>query len=313
MNPQQPVAPNPGMPPQPTPQPVPQPQQPLPPSPAPLPPTPTPPVQQPIPPLPPTQAPVAAQPSMQPQPPLGGVPTGLGQPPVTPVPPTGPTAPPVGGPAFNPQMPSGGSRGRLKTILIAVGGLIASLLIGILVFSFIQSNAYKEEIKVGKDFVQAVQDSKYEQAGKMMDPEVAKICERVVQLTARVNQPMTLDDCFKDMLLNGFAPSVGKGEINKELVTTGKFGDQEYAVVIYKVGSSNVSVLELYKDSGEPYVLMTASGRRDIKDEKEFESSYNSYKNIISTTNAQLDAAEKQIEASPQSATTDLNGLFGDN
>jgi hypothetical protein len=191
-----------------------------------------------------------------------------------------------------PPAPAAASgRNWLRKAIIAAIALVGVIIFLLIIFYIIGASAYKPEAKAGSDYIKAVQEGDYAAIANLTDPELKSIIDRAAKLD---NDPSLVNDAYKNYIKgNGDETDIpAKGDAKKKSVDVSNGGGRKHAVVIYKVGSGYVSVLEIYGSDGKPYVLDAESGSKGTTDES-FSSTYKDYEAELDNLKSILDQAEQ--------------------
>lgn len=263
------------------------------------------PSQPPSPPLPPPQPtqPVPAQPAPQPVP----MPPPAAVQPAAPIPqyPPQPQPQPMNYGRSDPNFNDGGKKRRfLKPILASIAVLIV-LVVGYTIYAAMF--AYKAEVQLGKDYITALQDKDYAKVEELIDPEIAKIADRIEEVVGS-----EVKDSLYEEIVEADSKGIGNEEPKRKSVKVSNGGKTKHAFVVYTVGSGTVTVLEIYGDAGEIYTLGAQSGTKNLNDE-DFDEMYADYKAKLKRYNAQVDALESETQdsASGQGLSSPVKSLDG--
>ena len=253
------------------------------------------------------------QPSSQPTPPIGSPPQpevpSIPEPAViqsvAPLPPVEPTViqpvspqpstpPNSSGPApvvpasYNTQNLTSGGGSRKKLIIIAAGivGLLVVLALAFLLFKILGTKA---EIKVGSQYIIAVQNKDYKMLDEAIDPDIKNIADKAKSS----GQAKSKDEFYKSFLeSSGFGTIAGKDKPKNKSLKVSEGGGKKHASVVYEVGSKSVTALEIYDSKNKPHVIGITDGDKVMSD-SEFKSNYESYKSVIDYFNSALSGSNQ--------------------
>lgn len=201
---------------------------------------------------------------------------------------TAPTGPNPATPTLNPTPPSPTATPvppKRKRWLLPLLALLILVLIGLGVFLLIKLTS-KPEVKVGNDFIIAVQKKDYATVDRLIEPELRRIAQK-----AENNDVEKKDVFYKGFLdSSGFSSTVGKSKPEHVSTSISKGGGTKHAILVYKVDSTKVSVIEIY-EKDEPRVLYVVKGDKKVSD-NEFKESYEQYKALLDFLDQSLDSPE---------------------
>lgn len=232
--------------------------------------TPPPQPQAPRPPAPPVEPPVVPPGPAAPHPPAQA--------------PT-PSSPNSASPSLEPVQPSSNPPKKSRKWLAPVIALLVIAVVGLGVFLFMKLTS-RPEVKVGADFIAAVQNKDYTAVDGLIEPELRRIAQKAD------TKGVEKKDVFYQGFLgsSGFSNTVGSGKAEHVSTSISNGGGAKHAVVVYRVGSAKVTAIEVY-EKGEPRVLYLVKGDKKVSD-GEFKESYDQYKDLLEFLDQSLDSPE---------------------
>jgi hypothetical protein len=210
----------------------------------------------------------------------------------------------------SPQPPPAGGGSRKKLIVIAVVALVVLAMLTLSVLFVMKALAFKQETKLGIDYIKALQSKDYAQIENLTDPELQKIVDRFEKISGKSINREDFYKAYVGLGGNHDISEAGQGEPHKASVKVSSGGGQKHAVLIYKVGSGYVSVLEVYGADNKPFAIEIKNGANELSDDN-FKKLYNSYERDLDDANKILDVAEQYqgSTGTTQNSSTILQSL----